>query len=408
MSGFDSAKKFIDENISIAVELEKNLTEIKALAPENGGDGESEKCAFLEKFLAENGITRLTKFEADDERVSSKKRPNLIAEIPGVSAESVWVCTHMDVVPAGEISLWETDPWTAVEKNGKIFGRGTEDNQQGLASGVLAAIALVKEKIVPQKTLKLLFMADEEVGSNFGMKFLLANHAEIFSKNDRILIPDGGDEKGETIEIAEENILWLKFHTKGKQAHGSRPDQGCNAKIASSYLALKIHELEKILTARDEMFEPDRSTFQPTMQMQNVSGVNIIPGDDVFCCDCRILPCYPLNEIREKVKKIVLETEGKFGVKIETEELQAEESMATGADSAVAKELAQAIEKVHGKKTRFIGIGGGTVAASLRNAGFDAVVWSTMDEKAHQPNEYAVTENIAADAKTIAFMACGI
>jgi succinyl-diaminopimelate desuccinylase len=408
MSGFDSAKKFIDENISIAVELEKNLTEIKALAPENGGDGESEKCAFLEKFLAENGITRLTKFEADDERVSSKKRPNLIAEIPGVSAESVWVCTHMDVVPAGEISLWETDPWTAVEKNGKIFGRGTEDNQQGLASGVLAAIALVKEKIVPQKTLKLLFMADEEVGSNFGMKFLLANHAEIFSKNDRILIPDGGDEKGETIEIAEKNILWLKFHTKGKQAHGSRPDQGCNAKIASSYLALKIHELEKILTARDEMFEPDRSTFQPTMQMQNVSGVNIIPGDDVFCCDCRILPCYPLNEIREKVKKIVLETEGKFGVKIETEELQAEESRATGADSAVAKELAQAIEKVHGKKTRFIGIGGGTVAASLRNAGFDAVVWSTMDEKAHQPNEYAVTENIAADAKTIAFMACGI
>jgi succinyl-diaminopimelate desuccinylase len=408
MSGFDSAKKFIDENIFIAVELEKNLTEIKALAPENGGDGESEKCAFLEKFLAENGITRLTKFEADDERVSSKKRPNLIAEIPGVSAESVWVCTHMDVVPAGEISLWETDPWTAVEKNGKIFGRGTEDNQQGLASGVLAAIALVKEKIVPQKTLKLLFMADEEVGSNFGMKFLLANHAEIFSKNDRILIPDGGDEKGETIEIAEKNILWLKFHTKGKQAHGSRPDQGCNAKIASSYLALKIHELEKILTARDEMFEPDRSTFQPTMQMQNVSGVNIIPGDDVFCCDCRILPCYPLNEIREKVKKIVLETEGKFGVKIETEELQAEESRATGADSAVAKELAQAIEKVHGKKTRFIGIGGGTVAASLRNAGFDAVVWSTMDEKAHQPNEYAVTENIAADAKTIAFMACGI
>lgn len=408
MSGFDSAKKFIDENISIAVELEKNLTEIKALAPENGGDGESEKCAFLEKFLAENGITRLTKFEADDERVSSKKRPNLIAEIPGVSAESVWVCTHMDVVPAGEISLWETDPWTAVEKNGKIFGRGTEDNQQGLASGVLAAIALAKEKIVPQKTLKLLFMADEEVGSNFGMKFLLANHAEIFSKNDRILIPDGGDEKGETIEIAEKNILWLKFHTKGKQAHGSRPDQGCNAKIASSYLALKIHELEKILTARNEMFEPDRSTFQPTMQMQNVSGVNIIPGDDVFCCDCRILPCYPLNEIREKVKKIVLETEGKFGVKIETEELQAEESRATGADSAVAKELAQAIEKVHGKKARFIGIGGGTVAASLRNAGFDAAVWSTMDEKAHQPNEYAVTENIAADAKTIAFMACGI
>ena len=59
------------------------------------------------------------------------------------------------------------------------------------------------------------------------------------------------------------------------------------------------------------------------------------------------------------------------------------------------KELFEAIKNVHGVEPRFVGIGGGTVAAGLRNAGIDAVVWSTMDELAHQPNEYAIIKNIA-------------
>ncbi len=302
--------------------------------------------------------------------------------------------------------MWKTNPWQAVEQDGKLFGRGVEDNQQGLCSGVLAALSFVQQHIIPEHTIKLLFMADEEVGSKYGMNYLLKEHKDLFNINDRILIPDGGDSLGQTIELAEKNMLWLKFHTIGKQAHASRPDQGCNAKLAASYLALKIHDLEKIFNAKDEMFAPTRSTFEPTMQLQNVEGVNIIPGDDVFCVDCRILPCYSLDEVRAEVNKIILETQNIYGVKIEVQELQAEQSKATSKESNVAKELANAIKNVHNIEPKFIGIGGGTVAAGLRNLGFDAVVWSTMDELAHQPNEYCIIENIAKDALTIAFMAC--
>ena len=154
------------------------------------------------------------------------------------------------------------------------------------------------------------------------------------------------------------------------------------------------------------MFEPSRSTFEPTMQYQNVSGVNIIPGDDVFCADCRILPQYSLDQVRAEVNRVIRETEESYGVKIQVEELQAEQSKATSVESHVAKELFEAIKNVHGVEPRFVGIGGGTVAAGLRNAGIDAVVWSTMDELAHQPNEYAIVKNIAKDALTIAYMAC--
>lgn len=403
---FSRIQSYIESHVPDMAELESLLTRHKALAPENGGDGESEKCAALEQWLAAHGITDLKHYDAPDARVSSGVRPNLVATVPGIDdSERVWVCAHLDVVPAGEESLWESDPWTAVEKDGKMYGRGTEDNQQGLASGVLAALAFVRQEIQPRRTLKLLFMADEEVGSAYGMNFLLEKHSPLFSKSDRILIPDGGDPQGRTIEIAEKGILWLRFRVKGTQAHGSRPDQGCNAMTASCDLALRIHSLSDVFSRKDSLFEPSCSTFEPTMHLQNVSGVNIIPGEDVFCADCRILPCYSLDEVRQKVREAVSKTEKAYGVTVDVSELQAECASETPRESAVAQELAQSLKAVHGLDARFIGIGGGTVAAGLRRRGLDAVVWSSMDSCAHQPNEYAVLKNISRDAATIACMA---
>ena len=403
---FDQLRAYIEEHTQDMVELERLLTSIPALAPENGGDGEEKKAKALEKWLLDNGIKDIKHYDAPDKRVSCGYRPNLVATVPGVNDDwCIWICAHMDVVPVGEKSMWKSDPWTLVEKDGKIYGRGVEDNQQGLVSGVLSAMSFVKQHIIPEHTIKLLFMADEEVGSNYGMNYLLREHEEIFSKNDRILIPDGGDAKGETIEIAEKNIVWFRFHTIGKQSHGSRPDLGRNAKLAAADLALRINDLENYFDKRNELFDPPYSTFQPTMQMQNVEGVNIIPGDDVFCADCRINPDYTLDEVRKEVSKRMKEVEQKYGVTIEVSELQAEQSLPTPADAPVVLELKNAIEKVHGIKASIIGIGGGTVAAGLRNKGFNAVVWSTMDETCHQPNEYAVVKNIALDAMTMAYMA---
>ena len=404
---FLQIKDYIEEHVSDMVELESLLTSHPALAPENGGDGEIKKAAALEEWLKSHGIKDIVHYDAPDSRVSSGIRPNLVATIPGARDDyNIWVCAHLDVVPVGESSLWKTDPWKVVEKDGKIFGRGVEDNQQGLVSGVLATLAFVRQHIIPEHTIKLLFMADEEVGSKYGMNFLIQNHLDIFGKDDRILIPDGGDPKGETIEIAEKNIAWFRFHTIGKQSHGSRPDLGKNAKLAAADLALRINGLEGFFNGRNELFDPPTSTFQPTMQMQNVGGINIIPGDDVFCADCRINPEYSLDTVRGEVQKRVREVEEKYGVRIEVSEAQAEESKATPKDAPVVRELAAAIKAVHGLEARTVGIGGGTVAAGLRNLGYHCVVWSTMDEVCHQPNEYAVVQNIAKDALTMAYMFC--
>jgi len=396
-----SVKSFMTENKPEMVNLEKLLTSIPAIAPEGGGDGESKKCDALENWLKEKGFTDIKRYEAPDSRVSSGVRPSLVVTIPGKSDDyNIWVMAHIDVVPTGDLKLWDSDPWTVVEKDGKLIGRGVEDNQQGLVSAAFAGLYLLKNNEAPAHTVKLLFVADEENGSEYGMIYLMKQH-KLFKKEDIILIPDGGDSNGETIEIAEKNIMWMKVHVQGKQTHGSRPDSGANACLAACDLSLRLHNLEKIFDKKDDLFEPNYSTFQPTKREKNVDSVNIIPGEDTFYMDCRILPCYTLATVVAEVEKLVSEVEKEHGVKVDISFPQKSESPATPVSAPVAQKLAAALKKVHNIDAKFIGIGGGTVGAELRREGIDAVVWSTLDDQAHQPNEYCIVDNIVKDAQTL-------
>ncbi|MBO4508892.1 MAG: M20 family metallo-hydrolase [Spirochaetaceae bacterium] len=402
MKDFETLARTIDAGRKEIIELETLLTSIPALAPESDGNGELDKCEALEGWLKKNGITKLERFDAPDSRAKNGIRPNLVATIDGEDDDlTIWVMAHLDVVPVGELSLWKTDPWKVVEKDGKIYGRGVEDDQQGLVSGVFAALAFIRNGVKPAHTVKLLFVADEEVGSTYGIQYLLKAH-KLFRPQDLIIIPDGGDSNGETVEVAEKNLIWLKVRTLGKQSHGSRPDEGANAFLANCELAMRLNALETtVFNAKDALFEPDHSTFQPTKKEANVPNINTIPGEDVFYMDCRILPQYTLDVVRAEFRRIVAEIEKKYGVKIETSEEQAVESPATPVTAPVVNKLSEAIEKVSGRKAKPIGIGGGTVGAYLRIEGYQAVVWGTLDETAHQPNEYCIVENLIKDAKIL-------
>lgn len=412
MPALDTLRRTLEASRAEMIALQTLLSSIPAIAPESGGDGESLKCAALEKWLLDAGFAReqLAHFDAPDKRVSSGLRPNLVLTVPGKDdSGAVWVMAHLDVVPPGDLGLWKSDPFSVQydEAADKLTGRGVEDNQQGLTAGVFAALALLRNGVTPERTVKLLFMADEEFGSEYGIKFLLRNHRQIFGKDDLILIPDGGDAHGETIEVAEKNILWLRLHTTGRQSHGSMPDKGKNAHLAACDLALRLNDLENFFGERDDLFSPSRSTFQPTKKEANVETVNIIPGDDVLYMDCRILPRYSLDEVRGEVARRVREVESKYGVTVEVSEMQAQQSPATPVTSPVVTRLAEAIKAAHGIEARPVGIGGGTVGAELRNFGYNAAIWSTIDEVCHQPNEYCYVRNIIADAVTLCALFIG-
>ncbi|MCL2319020.1 MAG: M20 family metallo-hydrolase, partial [Treponema sp.] len=74
---------FIDSSVDLAVELETELCKRPAISPESGGEGELDKCVFLEGWLKARGITRLERYDAPDPRAKGGVRPNLVATIPG-------------------------------------------------------------------------------------------------------------------------------------------------------------------------------------------------------------------------------------------------------------------------------------------------------------------------------------
>jgi succinyl-diaminopimelate desuccinylase len=403
---------FIDNSAGLAIELETALTRLPAISPDSGGEGELDKCLFLESWLRAQGIDQLERYDAPDSRAKGGVRPNLVATLPGrADASRLWIISHIDVVPPGEASLWTNDPWTVVQRDGgdvrglRLTGRGVEDNQQGLVSSVLAALSLTRQGIVPAHTVKLLFAADEENGSLYGVDWLIKNVDGLFHGGDMALIPDGGDPRGETIEIAEKNLVWIRFNTTGAQAHGSRPDQGANAHLAGAELAVRLHgELSQKFSDHDPLFEPDYSTFQPTKKEANVPNINTIPGDDVFYMDMRILPRYSIASVLAEIDRVKAEVEAKHRVAISYTLPQRQESRPTPADAPLATLLSKIVKEVYQVETRPIGIGGGTVGACLRNAGIDSVVWSRMDDTAHQPDEYALLDNILGDARVMALL----
>jgi succinyl-diaminopimelate desuccinylase len=402
----DSIFSTLDQQTEAVVDLQSMLTAIPALGPKNGGDGEKEKAEFLLAHLKSMGIEDIREFKAPDSNVPCGFRPSIAAVIPGKNVDkTLWVISHIDIVPPGDLELWTSDPYTLVREGDKLIGRGVEDNQQGIVSSLLTAQALIDQDITPEINFGMLFVADEETGSTFGLDYLVQEHEKIFKKSDLFLIPDFGEPNSEMVEVAEKSMFWLKIIIEGKQCHASTPDQGLNTLIPTADFILKIKKLEEIFDAKNPIYDPSHSTFQPTKKEANVENVNTIPGRDVFYVDSRVLPEYKLDNVLDTIKGFGEEVEKEYGVTISYNlELYEQAAPSTPSDSEIALKVIQSVKKIYQNNPRTVGVGGGTVAAFLRRKGYQAVVWATLNHNAHQPNEWASIKNTIGDAKVIADM----
>lgn len=383
------------------IRMQIELTAIPALAPENGGDGEGKKAAYLVEQLRSMGFEHIEEHRVPDGRVSFGYRPNIVVHVGGKRRDGkVWILTHLDVVPPGERTAWESDPYRAFERDGRVYGRGTEDNQQDLVASIFAAKAFLDEGLQPERSIGLVFVADEETGSQWGIDPLVKDGRIPMDRNDLLVIPDFGNDEGSMIEVAEKSMLWVRFRTRGKQCHASKPSLGNNAFRAASHLVVKLEALQSIFDAVDPRYDPPASTFEPTKKEPNVPNINTIPGDDVFYLDCRVLPQYDLEDVLERMRKAADEVESAFGVAVEISEVQKLQAPPpTPDDAPVVRALREAIRDVYGVSAAPVGIGGGTVAAFFRSQGLPAAVWSRIGQNAHQPNESCLIENMIGNAK---------
>lgn len=387
------------------INLQIELTSIPAIAPDNGGEGEMGKAVFLTGRLHEFGFKDITRIDAPDPRVPSGVRPNIFLKIPGKQERTTWIMTHLDIVPPGELNLWDGNPYQAYEKDGMIFGRGVVDNQQDMVASIFAARAVAEEGALTEGSIGLAFVSDEETSSEHGLVHVLKSGQNPFMKEDLIVVPDSGNEEGTLIEVSEKSLLWLRIRTRGRQCHASRPQEGINAFKAASHMVVKLDGLDRVFDAVDKFFDPPVSTFQPTRKDANVPNVNTIPGDDLFFVDCRILPQYQLPDVISTVRGYADEIEKLFSVTVEITPVQYVQSpRPTSPDAPVVAALQKAVKSVYDVDAYPKGIGAGTVAAVFRKAGYPAAVWSKLLQTAHQPNEHCMVDDLIGNAKVYAHL----
>ncbi|MFO8032871.1 MAG: M20 family metallo-hydrolase [Desulfohalobiaceae bacterium] len=394
---------YLDSQQKQLLAWQKDLVAFQAIGPENNGPGEAQKAAYLKEQLQALGLQKIWNMPAPDSRVNEGQRPNLAAVLPGRDqSRTFWIVSHLDVVPAGDPLLWDSDPFQLRQEGDLIYGRGVEDNQHGMVASLLCLQAFLEQDLQPDRNLGLLLVSDEETGNKYGLDFVLREHSHIFQPGDEFLVPDFGIDDSSMLEVAEKGLLWLKFIIQGKQCHASTPEKGNNSLRAAAKLILNLESLQKRFPWQDQMFCPACSTFEPTKKEANVPNVNTIPGRDVFYLDCRVLPDYNLNDVHQACQGLAAEVAAQSGTRIDLEIVHQEDpAPKTAPEHPLVNKIAQAVQEVYAISPSPQGIGGGTVAAYLRRAKLPAVVWATLLGTAHQPNEHASITNIIKDAKVM-------
>ncbi|OGU57549.1 MAG: hypothetical protein A2V66_11120 [Ignavibacteria bacterium RBG_13_36_8] len=316
-------------------------------------------------------------------------RPNVVAKLgKNQNGKRLLMPAHMDIVPAGE--GWDSDPFELIEKNGKLFGRGTLDNKGPLASIMTAGEILKKLGIDKELNGELLISAlsDEEAedpdGIDYGIGYLMQE--KLISPTYAVIPDIGGNMK--EIDVAEKGRTVFKITATGKQAHGSTPERGVNAVYMMAKL---IKEIEKIKF----QFKVHPVLGKPSVNLGEIHGgaaPNIVPGTCYIYLDIRTVPGMTKNSVIRKLKECGKKVKkGKFKIDI----MSWNEPHDIDPKNEVVNVIQANAKEILGFKPKTIGMGGGTYAKTLNLHGITAVGWGPGDDAAfHVANEYVETKQL--------------
>ncbi len=312
-------------------------------------------------------------------------RTNVAGRI-GSGGKSIGFVSHMDVVPPGEIEQWNTPPFEPTIIEGRIYGRGTLDDKGSFACAYSACKAFLAENPNFDGTIYLIAAADEEVGSELGIIYLVE---ECGLKFDVAIIPDGG--RMDVSIYGEKGILWVELESHGIQAHGSTPELGRNAIVP---LAETIAEIKSI----DLGASFDHAFDGWTMNIGTIQGgssTNTVPSVARATIDFR-LPAgiskkQVLAQIDEKVSAMRLRSpDSDVRVKV----LHETEPHLSDKNSVIIRSFDQAARRLN-LPMNYETFGGNTVAKNLYFAGITSVVHYPGDDKlAHVPNEFVIIDEL--------------
>lgn len=292
-------------------------------------------CDFIGSILDAEGIP-YTLYDAGDDRVS------LRAVLPGDgSSRPFMLLNHTDVVPV-QREYWDEDPFSGLIKDGHVWGRGALD-MKGLGVAQLMTFLLAKRLNLPLKRDLVFFaQADEEAGSEYGMRFIEREFPETLDAE--FVINEGGSGTTElfgvqrpvySVAVAEKGPLWLRLVAEGRPGHGSMPheDNALDRLVRAMY---RIQTWERPLSvspvlteyfgrlSRAGMYRGDptaealkeaaaedpriRAMLMDTISATTAaSGIkhNVIPARAEATLDIRLLPGVKPDEFQAELERVI-------------------------------------------------------------------------------------------------------
>lgn len=280
-------------------------------------------------------------------------RPNLVARITGSGdASPLLLYGHVDVVStAGQD--WSHPPFGGDLIDGVIWGRGTLDMKGGVAMMTAAFLRAKAENIALPGDVILCILSDEEAGGDFGAKFMVEEHADVFAGVKYAIGEFGGfpmyigNKKFFAIQTSEKGICWTKVTFRGPAGHGSMPRRSAeNAtyKLAKALEALNTHRLPVHITPPvanminaiadglgedmgktlrqmlvpeytdailDELGEIGRrfdallhNTASPNI-VQGGDKINVVPGQIELQIDMRVVPGFSAEDSLQEIRDLI-------------------------------------------------------------------------------------------------------
>lgn len=357
------------------------------------GTEQVKACAeYIKKWFEERGIPA--------QIITYHDVPNVIASVGNKGGKRLLLDGHFDVVPAGDMKKWESDPFSAICRDGFIIGRGVGDMKSGVAAAMLAMAELKKQEKNLAGEVVFWGIGDEETGSVNGTISLLEQYDKNF---DGAIVPEPTDF---CIERAQRGLRWIQIHVKGKACHAGRPHVGKNAIEQASKIILALKKMT--YDVRIDLFEDGLQ--EPSLSVNCINGGiknNVVAEDCTFLVDRRLLPGEDVETMLEQICHVVegvLEEGFSYDWKLVN---NGWDPFITPAEDPIVEKLVHAYKDVTGQEPVVRGKGGCTDASHIHNAGIPVVILGPGSaNESHTSNEKCEIERIAQTADILIRTAC--
>jgi len=354
-----------------------------------------EAAEFCRQLLAREG------FETEFETVEATK-PNLIAWLRAGDGPTVLFNSHLDVVPIGEEASWTHPPFAGEIVNGRVYGRGANDDKASVTAQVLGAIALKRSGVQLRGTLIVNEVADEEVGGRLGAA-LIAERADI--RPDAVIV---GEPTRNRICVGERGGVGIRVVVFGRTAHGALPWEGVNA---IEGMARVISALERDLWPRlTRKTHPYFAHASATISLiEGGVKTNVVPDRCSIFIDRRLIPGETPEEAIAEVREVAEQAVAVVpGLRVEVgpaHEWGGRPAVMSPPDSLVVQAMRE-VNRFLGLESDLTGFSMGTDGRFFAAKGYPTIIYGPGDPSlAHKPDEWVGIDEVMAATRAYALAA---